>query len=90
MLHLEVKLKEAKLDWCVFGLQFHTDGKNNLFKRKKCTIYKIVNFSDAKKQEAKQQEKSFLRLVLGLKTIKQGNIDASLESMQQGKCSYWF
>ena len=32
MLHLEVKLKQAKLDWRVFSLEFHRNGKNYLFK----------------------------------------------------------
>ena len=32
MLHLEVKMKQAKLDWRVFILQFHRNCKNNFFK----------------------------------------------------------
>ena len=35
--------------------------------------------------QAKRQEKSFLRLVLRLKNIKQGNNDFFLESIQQEK-----
>ena len=32
MLHLEVKLKQANLDWRAFSLQLVRNGKNNLFK----------------------------------------------------------
>ena len=34
VLHLEVKLKQAKLDWRVFNLEFHKNCKNNVFKGK--------------------------------------------------------
>ena len=32
VLHLEVTMKQTKLDWRVFNLQFHRNIKNNFFK----------------------------------------------------------
>ena len=32
VLHLEVKLKQAKLDWRIFNLEFHKNCKNNISK----------------------------------------------------------
>ena len=50
----------------------------------------VIRLSKAKREVFLTTREKFVKLVLMLKTIKQGNNDGFLENMQQEKCAYWF